>query len=50
MLTRADLLVLWSRCVDMDGPNHPLTRRVHAAYQATPPETTDDERSAEDDG
>lgn len=34
MLTRAELLALWSRCVDMDGPDHPLTRRVHAAYQA----------------
>lgn len=47
MLTRADLLVLWSRCVDMDGPDHPLTRRVHAAYQAAPLPEPDDERSAD---
>lgn len=34
VLTAADLLVLWSRCVDLDGPTHPLTQRVHAAWQA----------------
>lgn len=44
MLSRADLLVLWSRSVDLDGPDHPLTQRVRDAYEAAPPEPTNDDR------
>ena len=52
MLTRAELAAIRAILETRYGWNHPLTQRVHHAWQATPPETTnddsDDERSADE--
>ena len=51
MLTRADLAAIRAILETRYGWHHPLTQRVHQAWQAAPPEPThhDEEGGAEND-